>query len=654
MTFNEFAYFAYIVLAPITAMVLAGLAVFVWPHRRMAGVPYLLASIVLLILSAISNTIELLAATPTGTLWASHVTYTFIALFPPTFFLFTLEYVRPRLYHWLHKKYPLVYLIPSITVILAYWPESGLLWRGYEMNSYYGLLAIDVQGYGPWFWIHAAYAYSITLFGWGLLAHDYFRRRNTPHRSSRLILGGSLFALVANFLYLLRLLPTTKDYTIIFSGISLLLISLGLMRERIFSLRPLAALTIADNLQDGILLLDEHEVIIDANQAAADILRLTAEDMLGQEAQAIVGHCEANGEIREVLFHADSDTPLHCEVQCLPVTSRSGDRIGSVIVLHDVSTRKAYEQMLIAHVERINNLYNASAALLRNTDLDDVLHVMVQKARYLLKDCQRTIWYPLLNSLPQTEIASPAGAEVPPLNLSHAESNQPLPARWIEGHDRTLYLQPIQTSSQVFGVLAFEWPPDHSLTPEDRKIIDSYAITAAAALQNALYHTAIEQAELTDPLTGVLNRQGLYQLAQKRVFETLGQEYALLHVDLDNLGRINQLYGRAAGDLTLKTVGDIIQKSLRSGDIVSRYGDDDFLIILPRQDLDSARRIANRLQAQVTQTRINHQGSTFFISVSIGITPVAANESIEAALERSVQALRRAKQQGRNRIIVAK
>ncbi len=654
MSFNQFAYFAYIVLAPLMALLLGNLLFFMWPHRRMAGMPYLIASIGLVIGWEVSNTVELLLDTPEATLLASHITYIFIALFPATFFIFTIEYTRPAFARFFKGRYPLLYLIPLITIVFVFWPQSGMHWREYTFNRYYGLLAIDVLSYGPWFWVYTLYAYLATLTGWTLLAIEYLVRRNTARRASRLTLSGALIAIFANLFYLLRLLPTTKDYTPVFLGISLLLITLGVLRERLFSLRPLAALTIADNLKDGILLLDEHGTVIDANQAAAEILQRPAETILGQDARTIIGHFEANGEIREVLLHTDQAEPLHCEVQCLPVSARSGDVIGSVIVLRDISTRKAYEQMLIDHVDRINNLYNASAALLRSADLDDVLHVMVQKARYLVKDCQRTIWYPLMGSLPQNEIASPAGAEVPPLNLSQSETNQPLPARWIESPDRTMYLQPIQTSTQVFGVLVFEWPHGHELTPEDRKIIDSYAVTATVAVQNALYHTAIEQAELTDPLTGVLNRQGLYQLAQKRVFETIGQEYALLHVDLDNLGRINQLYSRAAGDLALQTVGEIIQRNLRSGDVVSRYGDDDFLIVLPQQDLESARRIANRLQTQVTQTRINHSGNTFFISVSIGITSVAPNESIDAALERSAQALHRAKQQGRNRIVVAK
>ncbi len=642
MPFNQFAYFAYLVLAPLMAVVLGTLLFFIWPHRRMAGMPYLMVSIGTVIGWQVGNTIELLLNTPEATLLASHITYIFITLFSPTFFIFTLEYVRPAFARFFKGRYPLLYLIPVITIIFVFWPESRMLWREFTFNRYYGLLAIDVLSYGPWFWIYTLYAYLATLTGWTLLAVEYLVRRNTARRASRLTLSGALVAIFANLFYLLRIFPTTKDYTPVFLGVSLLLITLGVLRERLFSLRPLAALIIADNLKDGILLLDEHAIIIDTNQAAAEILQRPTEAILGQDAHTIVGHFEANGEVREVLLHPENASPLHCEIQCLPVTARSGDVIGSVIVLRDISTRKAYEQMLIDHVDRINNLYNASAALLRSANLDDVLHVMVQKARYLIKGCQRTIWYPLLSSLPQVEIASPAGAEVPPLNLSQTENNHPLPARWIQSPDRTMYLQPIQTSSQVFGILVFEWAHDHELTPEDRKIIDSYAITAAAAIQNALYHTAIEQAELTDPLTGVLNRQGLYQLAQKRVFESMGQEYAILHVDLDNLGRINQLYGRDGGDLALQTVGEIIQRNLRADDVVSRYGDDDFLIVLPRQDLESARRIASRLQSQVTQTRINHNGNTFFISVSIGIATVATYENLEVVLTRSTQALHRA------------
>ncbi len=653
MSFNHFAYFAYIVIGPLTALVLGVLVFFVWPHRRMTGISYLIASLMLTISATLSNTIELVLNTPQSTLIASHITYLFAAFFPVTFFLFTLEYVRPPFLRFFTGRYFLLYIIPFGTVIFAFWPQSGMLWREYTFNRYFGLLAIDVLSYGPWFWVHVLYAYILTLTGWTMLAVEYVARRNTARRTSRLTLAGALVAIIANILYILRLMPTSKDYTAVFTGVSLLLITLGVLRERLFSLRPLAAFTITDNLHDGILLLDEHDIIIDVNQAAEALLRRPAEQILGQEAQAIVGHFAANGEVRETLFHASSEKPLHCELQCLPVTTRSGDPIGSVIVLHDISTRKAYEQMLIAHVERINNLYEANAALLRSTTLDDVLHVMVQKARYLLPNCQRTIWYPLMKGLPDYEISSPAGLEIPPLNLGEQETAAPLPTRLIESVDHIIYLQPVQTGKQCFGVLAFEWPRDHKLSPEDRKTLDNYALTSAAALQNAIYHTALEEADLTDPLTGMLNREGLHQLAQKRIFANLEQEYAILHIDLDNLARINQLYGRAAGDKALQTVGQLIQNNLRTGDVVSRYGDDDFIIVLPQQNTESAQRIARRLQTQLTQKRINHQGNSFYISISIGLAAVAANETLEAALERSTRALQRAKQQGRNRIIVA-
>lgn len=647
MNLDHLGYIVYIVLAPLAALGLSLLAISIWPHRRSRSIAWLLAVVIITIIQNIITTIELVLPSENGTLFFSHLVYLFIPVFPVVFMTFALEYVRPEWAKRLRPYYWLLYIIPAITALFAWLPETKMLWREYSFVEHDGLLSIDVHAYGPIFLINAIYGYATSLFGWGLLLYEYAVKRNTLYPRSKLFLAAAGITWLTNLLYLLRFFPTHKDYTSVAAAISLALITFGVLRERIFEMRPLSTLTLADHIDDGVLLVDAQNAVIDVNAAAIKILGRNREEILGQDARTLVGYFSTEAPRRELSFNINENA-LVCELTYYPLKNTTG----GLLVLHDITLRKTYEQTLLENMERITNLYTASAALLQYTSLDDLLHTIVQKGRHLLKDCKRTIWYPLHEALPREELASPAGLEIPMLNLSDRPQDQPLPARWIEGTEYNLYLKPVQAGAHVFGVLAFEWPSERRLSEEERKVLDNFAVIAAAAIQSAVFQHVIEKSELTDPLTGALNRQGLEQMAEQHIFDSSGQPYTLLNVDLDKLSRINELYGRDAGDKAIKTLSDIIQANLRAGDVVSRYGDDSFLVVLPGQNLESAQRIALRLQQQTVQKRITDKGNTFFISVSIGIATVARNESMDKAVKRSERALKRAKQQGRNRIVV--
>ncbi len=650
MNFNQFAYFAYLVLAPSMAILLGVLIFFIWPHRRMVGVAWLLGAAGALMGWLLSNTVELLLPTENATLIASHTTYIFIVLFPPTFFVFAVAYVRPRWHRPITKRPWIVYLIPALTLFFV-WTNNPLHWKAYAFNTYYGLLALDVLAYGPWFWIQTAYGYLVALTGWGLLVYLYFSRRRTSQRTSKLILSGAVFAIFANLLYILRLLPTTKDYSPFFLSIAIVLIILGVLRERIFNLRPLAGLLVIDNLDDGILLLDDQKHIIDINAATQKILRLPSKDILGQPITDFLPGCSPtqSGEWHEIVLHPD-DEPVFCEMQCLPIRQQSNESAGYVVTLRNISARKHYESLLLNKVKQTNRLYDASHALLKDVALDAVLHHIVQNAHTLLDDNIRVVWYPLHAALPQTNLAYPSGETIPPLNAAGHMDTTPLkyPIRIIQRDERTVYIQPVQTSQNILGLLAFEHTLGYEFANDIQKALENYALTAAFALQNAIYHNAIMESAVTDNLTRVYNRRGLFRLARENQFTGTPYGYVTLMIDIDHLDEINAQYGQESGDAVLQKVSALVQKNLRSGDVVSRYGGDEFLAILPDLPKQKASAIAERLRRQVEQAQVTHNGHLIRTTVSIGIVHAAPHENIETAIKIAEQALAEAKANGRN------
>jgi diguanylate cyclase (GGDEF)-like protein len=160
-----------------------------------------------------------------------------------------------------------------------------------------------------------------------------------------------------------------------------------------------------------------------------------------------------------------------------------------------------------------------------------------------------------------------------------------------------------------------------------------------------------------DALTGVLQRAHLMDLleAEIHVANRYTRPIAMVMLDIDNFKDWNDTYGHQVGDVLLRDVARAIQDCSREGDLVGRYGGDEFIIVLPGQSMEQAQAFAERVRERVerlgeTMTDVLYQ---LKLSVSLGVA-AAATRSVEpgALLFRADHALYRAKERGRNRVHV--
>lgn len=157
-----------------------------------------------------------------------------------------------------------------------------------------------------------------------------------------------------------------------------------------------------------------------------------------------------------------------------------------------------------------------------------------------------------------------------------------------------------------------------------------------------------------DPLTGVLNRNGLrhrldYLLAlTDETFESLG----VLYLDLDGFKRINDSYGHAVGDACLRAVAEVISDELRQGDLLGRDGGEEFIVVLPGAGRAHALAVAERIRDHVQARCHEVDGHPVRLTISIGLADAAGSDiSAEALIATADRAMYAAKQQGRNRVI---
>ena len=141
------------------------------------------------------------------------------------------------------------------------------------------------------------------------------------------------------------------------------------------------------------------------------------------------------------------------------------------------------------------------------------------------------------------------------------------------------------------------------------------------------------------------------------ILENRDCNYSLIFIDLDKFKEINDNYGHNAGDLVLIKLTQKIRENLRSQDQVIRMGGDEILIYLPNTPIELTREIANRIMELIRKEQFtvmkDTKTVTFNVSASMGIGSCREGESFEEVLARVDKALYRAKELGRNQIVVA-
>ncbi|MGB5304835.1 MAG: GGDEF domain-containing protein, partial [Gammaproteobacteria bacterium] len=165
--------------------------------------------------------------------------------------------------------------------------------------------------------------------------------------------------------------------------------------------------------------------------------------------------------------------------------------------------------------------------------------------------------------------------------------------------------------------------------------------------------TRVRQLSLTDELTGLANRRAFMRRMEDEVarVQRYGFPLSFVLMDLDHFKAVNDEFGHAAGDEVLRVYSRNILTIFRHHDMVSRYGGEEFAVLLPNTDSDGAVRALNKVRRRVTETRWQTNGTMSQVpTFSAGVSLYKPGESANAFIERADKALYRAKRLGRNRI----
>lgn len=125
-------------------------------------------------------------------------------------------------------------------------------------------------------------------------------------------------------------------------------------------------------------------------------------------------------------------------------------------------------------------------------------------------------------------------------------------------------------------------------------------------------------------------------------------------IDIDLFKSINDQFGHQVGDEVLRTFANVTKRTLRFGDMFSRWGGEEFLLMLPDTSVSQGIECLNRIRAVLAATSFDAIAPGLGVTISAGVTDLHPDDTLEVAVERADQAMYRAKQSGRNQVILGK
>ncbi len=211
---------------------------------------------------------------------------------------------------------------------------------------------------------------------------------------------------------------------------------------------------------------------------------------------------------------------------------------------------------------------------------------------------------------------------------------------------------PLKSKNSINGLIFLSQKIiENSYTEQDFKFLEKMAKFASIAVENSrLYRMAT-----LDRMTGLF----IHHYFQERLIEEIkrsertGTPLTLLMGDLDHFKAVNDTYGHPQGDIILKGTASIIHQNIRGFDIASRYGGEEFAIILPETDIIAAEAIAERLRKKIEDASYKYQDKEIKITISIGLARYdhEIDKSAIDLIKRADGFLYSAKAQGRNRVV---
>jgi diguanylate cyclase (GGDEF)-like protein/putative nucleotidyltransferase with HDIG domain len=217
----------------------------------------------------------------------------------------------------------------------------------------------------------------------------------------------------------------------------------------------------------------------------------------------------------------------------------------------------------------------------------------------------------------------------------------------------TEVIAPIRLREQLIGLIVLaEKKGGEPYSHEEMDLLFTLMNNAAVVIENAQLYVAAKKQAVTDGLTKLYNHRHFHEVLGKRISEQKDQVFSVVMVDVDLFKLYNDLYGHSAGDRALEKIADVLRTSSRKEDFISRYGGEEFALILPGVNDEKAMPAMEALRKAVENSFMASKSVDEFLTISVGVASYPVDgTTAEEILEHADSAMYVAKRNGRNQCI---
>jgi diguanylate cyclase (GGDEF)-like protein len=170
------------------------------------------------------------------------------------------------------------------------------------------------------------------------------------------------------------------------------------------------------------------------------------------------------------------------------------------------------------------------------------------------------------------------------------------------------------------------------------------------------YEKNLKNMAMIDPLSNALNRRAFnrfYQDALSSIHRSLYPRFSIVLVDIDKFKNVNDIYGHLAGDKVIKGIADTLHAMLRKSDVVCRWGGEEFMLLLPNCHILKAEIVAEKIRVAIENEVFSVNGKNIKTTISAGVIDFKIGDDPDILIEKVDQALYKAKESGRNKVVLA-
>lgn len=660
-----------------------------WTRRSAHGALQLAYIFISMTIWSISYVIELVVVDYTVSTYWLKVEYFGIISLPVFWLLFCLRYTNVR--RPLTSTFFVIFsIIPLTTLGLALTNDfHHLIWSKISLTHQFGIDILTLD-YGVWFWVHTVYSHLLYLSGLYFLIQHYFKTPRGMRHQIRLILLAGLVPGLANILYLTNSNPIPLiDITSLSFTISGLMILIVIYYHRLQDILPIARETTIENMQDGIVVVDLEDRIVDINPAGERIIQSKFSEVIGKKASEVLT------DLADwISLSKDQRTPVKVittgqgqnkqifVLNLFPLSDTQGELVGHTIIFHNNTESHKLNKDLKDQADRLSVLYDIGKAITSTLDIDTLLELIYkQLSRVIPSDAYFVALYLPKDHKLDIKILFDHNQRYP---SEIVDANEGL-SSWIVEHRKPLLIQdlpkelndlpvkpimvgekqlsrswlgvPMLIENELIGLLVVASYSPNMFNKTDQLLLEQIAQQAVLSIQNARNYQEVTRQAKLDSLTGVSNHNHFIERLYEESEAALATltPLSMIMLDIDYFKQYNDTYGHIIGDEVLRLTVQAMKSHIKKTDTIGRWGGEEFGILLPNATTTQANMVANRIRRTLSELPLfNVEGKTIpkpTISQGIANMPEHTADPDELVIIAD-RALYRAKDRGRDQVAV--